>query len=70
MVARLLRSLLAGLCLALLPLLALAGNPVLLIQGANPNGGDNTAFVDKVEVWNATTNTLVSGVVANSSFED
>lgn len=39
----------------------------LLIQGLDPSGGDNTAFVDVVEVLSGAS--PVSGVVANASFE-
>ena len=47
------------------------GTGVLIeIRGTNPNGGDNTAFVDLVKVLSgATGNTEVVGALANPSFE-
>ena len=30
---------------------AYANNPVLTVAGLNPSGGDNTAFVDQVQVF-------------------
>ncbi|GAA4351167.1 hypothetical protein GCM10023185_09620 [Hymenobacter saemangeumensis] len=57
--------------LAWLPLLALAQAPVLQFSGtvASAPGVDVTAFVDMVEIVNASTNAAVAGVVANPSFE-
>ena len=49
---------------------AYANNPVLTLVGLNPSGGDNTAFVDMVQVYTGTTGTtVVAGAVANGSFE-
>ncbi|RSK43074.1 right-handed parallel beta-helix repeat-containing protein, partial [Hymenobacter rigui] len=45
-----------------------ASGVVLQIQGLNPNGGDNTAFVDLVQVRNSS-NQVVAGAVANDNFE-
>lgn len=33
-----------------------AGNHNLELRGLNPNGGDNTAFVDNIQLWNANAN--------------
>ena len=46
---------------------AYAGNPQLNIVGTT--AGDNTAFIDNVEVVNAVTGLPVSGAVLNPSFE-
>jgi len=49
---------------------AYANNPVLTLAGLNPSGGDNTAFVDLVQVYSGTTGTtVVAGAVANGSLE-
>ena len=48
-----------------------AANPVLTIQGVGSasGGGDVTAFVDQVEIVQVSTNSPVSGAVANLGFE-
>ncbi|MGI4866411.1 MAG: hypothetical protein ACRYFZ_20970 [Janthinobacterium lividum] len=65
------RTLLAGLWLALLPLLALAGAPVLTLQAtvAAGSGVDASVFIDQVVVLNVATGTVVASAVMNSSFE-
>ena len=61
-------SLLLGLLLACTT--TYANNPVLTLVGLNPSGGDNTAFVDQVQVYSGTTGTtVVAGAVVNGSFE-
>ncbi|MGI4872848.1 MAG: beta strand repeat-containing protein, partial [Janthinobacterium lividum] len=58
------------LLLALLPLLAHAGNPVLTLQATVPAGAtDVTAFVDQVEVINPATGAVVASAVPNAGFE-
>ncbi|MDQ2772045.1 MAG: hypothetical protein M3Y54_16280, partial [Bacteroidota bacterium] len=59
------------LLLALLPLLARAGTPVLSFQATVPvaAGVDVTAFVEQVEILNASTGAVVAGAVRNASFE-
>jgi alpha-tubulin suppressor-like RCC1 family protein len=65
------RALLASLWLALLPLLAVAGTPVLTLQAtvATGTGVDATAFVDQVEIVNVATGLVVVSAVPNGSFE-
>ncbi|MDO7875678.1 FG-GAP-like repeat-containing protein [Hymenobacter sp. ASUV-10] len=70
LLARPFRLLLAGLGLALLPLLARAGTPVLTLQATVPTGPtDVTAFADQVELVNAATGAVVAGAVPNAGFE-
>ncbi|WP_216691005.1 LamG-like jellyroll fold domain-containing protein [Hymenobacter siberiensis] len=52
-----------------LPLASQAANPILTIQGTGGTGSDVTAFVDQVEIVRVSDGTVVSGAVANLSFE-
>jgi|GEM_PF-1194374 len=66
-----LRRLLGGLWLALLPLLAGAGTPVLRMgTTVGPGPGVNVmAFIDQVEIVNAATGQVVAAAVPNAGFE-
>ncbi|MGI4874676.1 MAG: FG-GAP-like repeat-containing protein [Janthinobacterium lividum] len=57
------------LLLALLPLLARAGNPVLTLQPTGAGGTDITVFVDQVEIIDVSTNLVVASIVGDASFE-
>ena len=46
-----------------------AAAPVLTIQGLGTGGGDVTAFVDKVEIVRVSDGAVMTGAVANPSFE-
>src|SRR6476661_1999443 len=57
------------LLLSALPLLTQAAKPTLVIQGLNTSGGDNTAFVDRVEIVRTSDNLVMGTAVANAGFE-
>jgi hypothetical protein len=54
--------------LALLPRLAAATNPTLVVQGVGSGTADVTAFVDQVQILDASGN-VVAGAVGDASFE-
>ena len=49
---------------------AFANKPILTLKGLNPSGGDNTVFVDLVQVYSGPMGTtIVAGAVVNGNFE-
>jgi hypothetical protein len=63
------RAIFLLLVLLLTTVAAQATNPVLRITGLNPSGGDNTAFIDRVEIIRASGGAVVNGAVNQSGFE-